>query len=330
MTSTYIKLVGIILVVAGGVWFGLQPKSEKASNTVAITQIVEHPSLDSERQAITEDLGQAGLLVTYYNAQGNMSTATQIAKQIVASKPCAVVAISTPSAQTLVSMCKKNDIPLIYTAVTDPESAKLNEIKGVCDAVPANSAWEMIRHCQPDAKVVGIIFNAGEANSVHMVKTVMDVAPAYGLTIEPLAVHKTSDISQAVQTLIARGVHAIYIPNDNMAVGAMPNIVTIAHPRGVPVYASDEGSVQNGAVAAYSYSRSDLGHHAALLVLNALGKSEKTSDASPPLTFYVHPDAAKLFPKLNFSPIAAIEEKKQTNALPSESKQAQENENQRP
>lgn len=303
IASTYIKLGVIVFTILAGVGFGMRFRPEAPSNVVAITQIVEHPSLDAERLAMTAALEQAGLIVAYHNAQGNISTATQIAQQIVASKPCFVVAISTPSAQTLMTSCLKNRIPLVYSAVTDPVSSKLDGIKGVCDAVPVDSPWKMIRHCQPGAKSVGVIYNAGEANSVYMVRAVMQSAPAYDINVEHLAVHKVSDIAQAIQTLIARGVQAIYVPNDNMAVAAMSNIVAIAHPQGVPVYASDEGSVQNGAVAAYAYNRKDLGEQTALIVLHELGKIATAPQGMPPLSFYVHPDAAKMFPKLNFGPL---------------------------
>ena len=111
ITSTHIKLGVIAFVILAGAGFGMRFRPEAPSNVVAIAQIVEHPSLDAERAAMTATLEQAGLVVTYHNAQGNMSTATQIAQQITSSKPCAVIAISTPSAQTLMASCKKNNIP---------------------------------------------------------------------------------------------------------------------------------------------------------------------------------------------------------------------------
>lgn len=310
--STYMKVGVIVLIVAAGFWFNMRFRQEGQTNVIAITQIVEHPSLDAERHAMTETLEKEGFSITYYNAQGNIATAAQIAQQIVASKPRAVIAISTPSAQTLMTLCQKNNIPFVYSAVTDPSSGKLDGAKGVCDAVPVDSPWIMIRHCQPSIQKVGLIYNAGEANSVHMVQTITGTSSKHGITVEALAVHKIADVSQAIQMLISRGVEAIYIPNDNMAVAAMSNIVAIAHPNGVPVYASDEGSVQSGALAAYSYSRKELGQQAAMMVLYALNQTQAVPPAKTPLSFFVNPNATKLFPKLNFSPL---------NESPSESKQ---------
>ena len=275
-------------------------RKKATQTTVAVVQIVEHPSLDAERKEILSVLQKEGVHATYHNAQGNMSTAAQIAQQVTASKPSVIVAISTSMAQSLVSLCEKNDIPLIYTAVTDPASAKLGNVMGVSDAVPPESPWQMIKHCQPNASKVGIIYNAGEVNSVYMVGAVAKVAPDMGFHVEVLTIHKSSDVAQAVQTLIARGVEALYIPNDNMAVSAIASIVAIAHPAGVPVYASDEGSVANGAVAAYAYSRKDLGHQAAMLVLHKLGHIPSQPQSTPPLTLFVNQEAQTLFPKFNW------------------------------
>ncbi|MEJ6070722.1 ABC transporter substrate-binding protein, partial [Psychrobacter sp. 16-Bac2893] len=103
--------------------------AQKPAKTLAITQIVEHPSLDDMRRGIIDELADNGyvegqnLKVNFQSAQGNTATAGQIAKQFVGDNPDAIVAISTPSAQSIVSAT--TTIPIIYTAVSDPLGAKL-------------------------------------------------------------------------------------------------------------------------------------------------------------------------------------------------------------
>lgn len=78
------------------------PSSEKTAKTVAISAIVEHPSLDDIRRGVIAGLGDLGykegqnLTINFQSAQGNVATAGQIAKQFVADKPDAIVAIFHP------------------------------------------------------------------------------------------------------------------------------------------------------------------------------------------------------------------------------------------
>ena len=103
--------------------------TDKPAKTLAITQIVEHPSLDEMRRGIIDELADKGyvegqnLTVNFQSAQGNTATAGQIAKQFAGDNPDAIVAISTPSAQSVVASTKT--VPVIYTAISDPVAAKL-------------------------------------------------------------------------------------------------------------------------------------------------------------------------------------------------------------
>ena len=96
---------------------------------VAITAIVEHPALDAVRQGVIEELAAEGyeegknLKINFQSAQGNTATAGQIAKQFVGDNPDVIVAIATPSAQSVAAAT--NSIPIVFSAVTDPVEAKL-------------------------------------------------------------------------------------------------------------------------------------------------------------------------------------------------------------
>ena len=149
--------------------------------SVAITAIVEHPALDSVRDGVKEALAAAGyedgknLKWQYQSAQGNTGTAAQIARKFVGDKSDVIVAIATPSAQADVAATK--DIPLVYSAVTDPVVAKLvpsmapsgTNVTWVSDALELGKQIELIKRVAPAAKRVGIVYNPGEANSVVVV-----------------------------------------------------------------------------------------------------------------------------------------------------------------
>lgn len=276
-------LITLSLVILGFITAFYHHESEHKKIIVAITQIIEHPSLDAERQGIVTALEKGGYTVgenfeiVYQNAQGNMTTAAQIATQIVSRKPDIVVAISTPSAQALVSSLGKVGIPLVFTAVTDPKDAKLittldkrrEPITGVIDKVAMAPQLTLIQRLFPPTKTIGVIYNPGEANSVNAIKEINLEAEKLGLTIVQATASRTSDVSAATVGLIGK-VDAIFVPNDNTAVSAIESILVAAHQHGIPVFAADIGSIERGAVAGYVYDRLKLGEKAGEIVVEIL------------------------------------------------------------
>jgi putative ABC transport system substrate-binding protein len=99
--------------------------------TVSVNQFVEHPALDAVLKGVQDSLKEQGFEVEYHvhNAQANMATANQIAQAIAGEKPDLVVAIATPSAQACAQIIKKAphmaEVPLLFSAVTDPKGAGL-------------------------------------------------------------------------------------------------------------------------------------------------------------------------------------------------------------
>jgi putative ABC transport system substrate-binding protein len=250
---------------------------------VAITQIIEHPSLDAERAALLQTLEAHGfkdgenIKIIYQNAQGNIAMASQIASQLLAQKPAVMVAISTPSAQAALAGAQEKKIPLVFTAVSDPMGARLLDsllapgtwVTGVSDYLPPPNQLEFIKQLHPNLQTLGIIYNPGEVNSVKAVESFKETCAALGLTCVEVTASKTSDVAPAMQSLVGR-VDVVYIPNDNTAVSAMKSITGIAEKARLPLYAGDVGSVMNGAVATLGYDRSDLGHKAGLMVVSLL------------------------------------------------------------
>jgi putative ABC transport system substrate-binding protein len=295
MSKKILTLTTLALGLAG--YFLLKPHDKNVTSSsdvqgdknlpiVAITQIIEHPALDAEKAGIIQALKAAGfedgkqIKVVFQNAQGNIATATQIAKQLVSLKPKAVVAISTPSAQAVLTESKKEKIPLIFSAVSDPIEAKLvtgfsstKDATGVSDYLPPKSQLELVRIFHPKLKRLGFIYNPGEINSVQQLQKIRDMAKSMGIEIIESTISKTSDASAAVNNLVGKA-EAIYVPNDNTGVAAMKSIVQTAEKSKLPVYAGDTGSVEVGAIATNGYDRSMLGQKAGNMLVKVLkGKS---------------------------------------------------------
>lgn len=283
--------------------------SAKEAKTLAITQIVEHPSLDEIRRGIIEELAAndyvegKNLTVNFQSAQGNTATAGQIAKQFVGDAPDAIIAISTPSAQTLAAAT--NTIPLIYTAISDPVAAKLiNEnniptqpnITGLSSQLPIEPPLDLIQKIVPNAKTIGYVYSPGEANSVTVLKQLQQAAPARGLKILEVTANRPTDVAMATRSLQGR-VDVIYTSLDNNVISAFEAMASAANEMKIPVITSDEFSVRRGATAALGVNDYDFGRVTGKMVYRVLN-GEAITDIKPEimnkLTLYVSPQHAKM------------------------------------
>src|SRR5437867_7988535 len=176
---------------------------QAADKSVAVTAIVEHKALDAVRDGVKDELKSAGfdsgktLKYEFQSAQGNTGTAAQIARKYVGDHPDVIVAIATPSAQAMVAATR--DIPVVFSAVTDPVAAKLvktwdasgTNVTGVSDMSPLDKHVGLIRKIAPNAKRVGVVYSPGEANSVAIIEALKKAMPAAGLTLVEGAAART-------------------------------------------------------------------------------------------------------------------------------------------
>ncbi|OZI17765.1 ABC transporter substrate-binding protein [Bordetella genomosp. 7] len=275
--------------------------------SVAVTAIVEHPALDAVRDGVQDALKQAGyesgknLKWQYQSAQGNTGTAAQIARKFVGDRPDAIVAIATPSAQSVVAATK--DIPVVYSAVTDPVAAQLvpsmdasgTNVTGVSDLLALDKQIELIKKVVPDAKRVGMVYNPGEANSVVVVKQLQELLSKSGMSLVEAAAPRTVDVASAARSLIGK-VDVIYTNTDNNVVSAYESLVKVGNDAKIPLVASDTDSVKRGAIAALGIDYHDLGVQTGKIVVRIL-KGEKpgaiASETSSNLRLFVNPGAAE-------------------------------------
>ena len=283
------------------------PFAHATDKKVAVTAIVEHPALDAVRDGVRDELKAAGfengkgLKFEFQSAQGNTGTAAQIARKYVGDKPAAIVAIATPSAQAVVAATK--DIPVVYSAVTDPVAAKLvkswdasgTNVTGVSDLSPLPRHLELIKKVAPAAKRVGVIYSPGEANSVAIVEALKKAAPAAGFVLVEASAPRSVDVAGAAQSLVGKA-DVIYAPTDNNVMSAFEGIVKVAQAAKIPVVAADTDAVKRGAVAALGLNYYDIGRQTGKVVvriLNGEAPGAIPSQTSQSFELFVNPAAAQ-------------------------------------
>ena len=255
-----------------------QEEGQGVTYKIGISQYGEHASLDNCREGFLEGLRQAGLVegenleVMYENAHFDDDMTTQIGETFSAANVDLMVGIATPSAVACYNAAEDKDIPVIFTAITDPVGAHLDSgnITGTSDVLPVEGQLQLIRALQPEADTIGIIYTASEPNSVYSVGVYEEMAGDYGFTIESIGVAAQEEVTQAVDTLLSRGVDCLSNLTDNNVVGVLPAILEKTDAAGIPVYGSEIEQVKNGCVAGAGLDYVQLGIQTGLMAAKIL------------------------------------------------------------
>lgn len=252
-----------------------------AQKTIGITQIVDHPSLNAIREGILEGLAEHGfiegkdLTVIFENAQGNPTTAAQIAQKFAGLSLDVIVPITTPSAQAIVRQIKK--VPIVFAAITDPLAAKIvtslehpgGNVTGVADIPPLKEQLHFIETCLPNLKTLGVVYNPGEINNVSFLEQLKALAKKQHIKVITTAAPKSADVQAAAHSLVNQ-VDAIFIGNDNTVVSGLEALIKICLDAKKPLFVSDPESVDRGALAAYAYDQHQIGRQVGEIVAQVL------------------------------------------------------------
>lgn len=249
---------------------GTSAPKEEGQVTVGVLQLVEHASLDAAYEGFKEGLAENGyeegknLTLTYQNAQANQDNLKSMSEKLVSEKPELLLGIATQAAQSLLN--ETQTIPITVTAVTDlvtPKLVKSNEkpggnVTGTTDMVPIEKQISLLLSIVPQAKTVGIAYNAGEPNSKIQAELAEKALKKAGVTTKVLTANTTNDVQQ-VMTSLAKDVDAIYIPTDNTFASAAAIVGDVAKAQKVPVVAGSTAQVEEGGLATYGIDYHALG-----------------------------------------------------------------------
>ncbi len=246
---------------------------------IAILQTTEHPALNATHHGLLEELQKLGykegenLSVDFQSAQGNAALAAQIAQKFASTHPDVIVAIGTKAAQAAMTAAKGTEIPIVFSSVTDPVGAKLimnlkapeGHVTGVSNFVAVEPQFKLFKKILPHLKILGIVYDPGEANSVALNRTMEKVAKEFDLKLVMATATKTSEVQAATQSLCGK-VDAVFINNDNTALAAFKSVVKTAEDCGIPAFVSDVDIVGEGALAALGPDQVEVGRQTGRMV----------------------------------------------------------------
>lgn len=259
----------------------MEQAAQTSVQQIGLLQLVEHPSLNEIRESFTAELEALGydaskVSVDYQNAQGEQANLNSISQKFAGDQKDLIVAIATPSALSAAAAAPQ--IPLVFSAVTDPVAANLLKnpdapegiITGTSDAIPVEQVFDLMSRLTPNVKTVGLIYNTGELNSVSVIEQAKAYCDANGLSYVEATVTGTNEVQQAAQSLVGR-CEAIYSPIDNTVATAMPLLAQVAKDAKLPVYVGADSMVNDGGLATVGINYTLLGKQTAAMVAKILG-----------------------------------------------------------
>ena len=282
---TLLSLMTLMILSCGNGNTSQEKKSDSASTggskkyRIGITQIVAHPALDSAREGFKAAFKEAGIDADFdeKNANGEAATANLIANSFVSSKVDLIYSIATSTAQAAAQ--STNTIPVVFSAITDPESAGIlkNNVTGVSDRVDIKQQLQLLLKLDSKIKKVGVIYNSSEQNSKVQVDDLKAAAKELGIEVVEKSVIQASEIPQAADAL-TRESDAIYLPTDNLVASVVNLLTDKATAAKKIVFGAESAHVKGGALITQGIDYYEMGKQAGKIAIDILKNGKKPSE----------------------------------------------------
>ena len=265
-----------------------QLKADKKKDVfrIGISQFITHQSLDATRKGFVDELGKQGYVegknieIDLQNAQGEQRNLKTISQQLAESSDV-VLAIATPSAQSLANTTQTT--PVIFSAVTDPVSAKLVEsrehpggnVTGTSDqsSDAISTQINLIKKVLPKAKTIGILYTQSEPNSVVQKDEAKRLLEEKGFTVVEKTILDSNNVKAAAESLMAE-VDMVFVPTDNIISSTMETVKQVSIKHKVPVFGGSTEMIAVGGLYNYGTNYEELGRQTARMLIRVL-KGEK-------------------------------------------------------
>ena len=255
---------------------------------IGITQVVSHPALDATREGAIAALADNGYVegdnieIDYQNSEGDGSLFDTIAEKFVGDNVDVIISIATPNTLSAIAAARNTDIPVVFSAITDPvgsgmvaswESHPDENVTGVSDMIAVADDVDLINQIVPGVKTIGTLYNDGEANSVFLVEKLKEACDALGIEVVERTTSTSADVLTAAQSLVGQ-VDAIWIGTDNTVVSGLDALIGVCEEEGIPLFPSDNESIERGGIAAYGFDYYDIGYQTGEIVAKILGGAD--------------------------------------------------------
>lgn len=275
-----LMVVSVVLTGCGG-----SGGSDDETVKIGLVQLVEHTSLDQIRESIIAQLEEDGyvdgenIVIDYKNAQNEQSNLKTICQGFVADDVDIIVTITTPATQ--VAMGETDEIPIVFSAVTDPVAAEVvadmekpgGNVTGTSDVISVDKIMGLAQEITPGFKTIGALYNSSETNSVSAIEALKEYAEANDLKVEESAITSANEIQPAAQNL-AKKCDIVFSPTDNTVASAIATANQVFTEAKVPFYVGADSMVKDGAFATYGVDYEYLGQETAKMIIEIINGAD--------------------------------------------------------
>lgn len=251
----------------------------KDSYKIGVVKQMDHASLDEIANAVCAELDKIaadnGVTIEYevQSGQGDQSVLTQIGTQFISDEMDAIIPIATLAAQVMATCAEESKTPVVFAAISDPESADMTGIDyvtGTSDALNTSFILDMMLKQNPEAKKIGLLYSLSENNSTKPIAEAKAYLDEKGIAYVEKTANTNDEVISAASSLIAEGVDAIFTPTDNVIMSAELAIYESLAEAKIPHYTGADSFVRNGAFTTCGVNYTELGTETADLAYKAL------------------------------------------------------------
>ncbi len=241
--------------------------SKRTKPLIGFVDAFQDASIAPARTGFTDALKKNGfedgknITIEYKNAQGSIPTLTQIVNYFVSEKVDLMATCTTLSSITAAQKTKAIPIfmmvsptPKLMNMVDAGGKAQPNLFGAVEDLNYIDTSFSNIpKFLKPKAGklVVGMIYNQSEPQSVDAKKRIQAEADKLGITLVALPLNSSADAQLVTQSLLGKNIDAFFANPDNSVFASFETILKNCDQKNVPIFTSEAGLVQRGAVAAF-------------------------------------------------------------------------------
>ena len=258
--------------------------TEGDAYTIGICNFVDDASLNqiiANIRARLEELGNENNIVFFIdedNCQTDANVMNQIIANFIADDVDLMVGVATPVAMGMQSATEENGIPVVFAAVSDPVGAELVDsleapganITGTSDYLNTNAIMNLIFAADPDADLIGLLYNVGEDSSTAPIAAAKAYLDARGVSYVERTGTTVAEVMLAAEALVGDGVDAVFTPTDNTIMTAELSIYETFANAGIPHYTGADSFALNGAFLGYGVDYANLGRETADMIYDIL------------------------------------------------------------
>jgi putative ABC transport system substrate-binding protein len=271
-----LRNIALIFIVSS--FAACKPAGKKVP-VIGFIDAFEDATVGQARTGFTDALKKNGysdsantIKIEYRNAQNSIPTLTQITDYYV-NEPVNLLATCT-TLSSLTAVQKTKTIPIFEMVSPTPERMKVLDANGkapanlfgaVEDLAYIDTSFSLIPQLLKPSNgklTVGLIYNQSEPQSIDALALIKARAALNHINVVALPVNTSADAQLVTQALLNKNIDAFFALPDNTVFASFETIVKACDQKYVPIFTSEAGLVQRGAVAAFGADMYQWGYQA--------------------------------------------------------------------